>query len=176
MSDTIQLSQARLHLVLAPRDVRRKVMTDLTARLALKGAVRLVDGGNSFDAYGLARQLRGQSCAWRTALERVIVARAFTCYQMVALVAQMPSHPPPTLALDLLDTFYDENVPLPERRRLLAESLTHLWRISRFVPVAVSGCLPERGQPGDLLEMLAEAAGQVWSFPIAVPTPPLRLF
>jgi hypothetical protein len=48
----------------------------------------------------------------------VRLSRAFTCYQMLALLAETPAGGPPTLVLDLLDTFYDESVPLHESRRL----------------------------------------------------------
>ena len=66
----LQLSSARLHLVLAERGVRRQVMTSLTARLAQRGAVRLLDGGNSFDGYSLARALHQQAPQWRAAQRR----------------------------------------------------------------------------------------------------------
>ncbi|HSQ17139.1 MAG TPA: hypothetical protein VLM83_05525, partial [Anaerolineales bacterium] len=111
MNETLQLSVARLHLVLAERGMRRQVMTALTARLVQQGAVRLLDGGNSFDGYGLARALHQQTPRWQAALKRISVARAFTCYQMATLLAQTNAVPLPTLVLDLLDTFYDENTP-----------------------------------------------------------------
>jgi hypothetical protein len=151
-------------------------MTALTVRLALVGMVRLVDAGNSFDGYGLARLLRQQTMDWRAALERVIVARAFTCYQVETLLTEAVADFSPVLVLDLLDTFYDENVKLPERLRLLQVSLTHLRRLCQMASVAVSACLPARDQPGELLEMLADAAGQVWSFEEPLPVEPLRLF
>jgi hypothetical protein len=176
MDNSLQLSSKQLHLVLAPRTARRRLMTALTVRLALAGTVRLLDAGNSFDGYGLARLLRQQTMGWKAALERVSVARAFTCYQVEALLADAISEVSPVLVLDLLDTFYDENVRLPERLRLLQVSLTHLRRLSQAASVAVSACLPKRDQTGELLEMLADAAGQVWSFEEPLPVEPLRLF
>ena len=177
----LQLSSSRLHLVLADRPLRRQVMTGLTARLAQQGAVRLLDGGNSFDGYGLARLLHQQSSHWRAALERVSVARAFTCYQMTTLLAQTKSCPLPTLVLDLLDTFSDENTPLSDRRRLLQQCLGHLQRLCQPAPVAVSVCLPApSAQAAQLLEVLeaavAQANGKAWSFSAAAPSPPPRLF
>ena len=64
MNETLQLSAARLHLVLAERGMRRQVMTALTARLVQQGAVRLLDGGNSFDGHGLVRALHQQTPRW----------------------------------------------------------------------------------------------------------------
>jgi hypothetical protein len=138
MEPLLQLSSARLHLVLAERHMRRQIMTSLTARLAQQGAVRLLDGGNSFDGYGLARALHQSAPHWRTALERISVARAFTCYQMAVLLAQTDALPRPTLVLDLLDTFCDENTPLSDRQRLLEQCITHLQRLCQPAQVAVS--------------------------------------
>ena len=112
MDHSLQLSPRQLHLVLAPHHAQRQMMTILTARLALTGRVRLVDAGNCFDGYGLARQLRQQTSYWQAALERVSVARAFTCYQVETLLTEMVANFSPVLVLNLLDTFYDENVKL----------------------------------------------------------------
>jgi len=176
MDDTLQLSPRQLHLVLAPHRAQRQMMTMLTARLALTGRVRLVDAGNSFDGYGLARQLRQQTSYWQKALERVSVARAFTCYQVETLLTESVSDFSPVLVLNLLDTFYDENVKLSERLRLLDVSLAELRRLCRSASVAVSACPPTRDQPGELLATLTSAAGQVWSYEEPQPVEPLRLF
>ena len=181
MDDILQLSSPRLHLVLAERQMRRQVMTALTARLAQRGAVRLLDGGNSFDGYALVRLLHQQGPQWRLALERVKVARAFTCYQMAALLAQTDALPRPTLVLDLLDTFSDENTPFSDRRRLLEQCLAHLQRLCLPAQVAVSIRLPPASpQAEQLLERLTaavvQADGEVWRFATAVTPPPLRLF
>jgi len=176
MDQTLQLSPRQLHLVIAPHQAQRQMMTLLTARLAVTGRVRLVDAGNCFDGYGLARQLRQQTSFWQPALERVSVARAFTCYQVETLLTETAADFSPVLVLNLLDTFYDENVKLPERMRLLEVSLVQLRRLCRQAAVAVSASLPKPNQPGELLEVLAAAAGQVWSFEEPQPAEPLRLF
>lgn len=173
---TLRISPRQLHLVLAPHRIQRQMMTLLTARMALNGRVRLVDAGNCFDGYGLARQLRLQTSYWQQALERVSVARAFTCYQVETLLTETVADSAPALVLNLLDTFYDENVKLPERLRLLEVSLSELRRLCRMASVAVSASLPTRDQPAELLEMLSAAAGQVWSYEESQPVEPLRLF
>ncbi len=176
MDAPLQLAPRQLHLVLAPHRAQRQLMTILTARLALTSRVRLVDAGNCFDGYGLARQLRRQTSAWQQALDRVSVARAFTCYQVETLLTETAADLAPVLVLNLLDTFYDENVKLPERMRLLEVSLAELKRLGRVASVAVSASLPTRDQPAELLEVLAAAAGKVWSFEEPQPVEPLRLF
>lgn len=177
MDSLLQLSPRQLHLVIAPHRAQRQMMTILTARLAVSGRVRLLDAGNCFDGYGLARQLRQQtSSSWQQALDRVSVARAFTCYQVETLLSESVADVSPVLVLNLLDTFYDENVKLAERMRLLEVSLGEIRRLCRMASVAVSASVPTRDQPTELLERLAESAGQVWSFEEPQPVEPLRLF
>jgi len=57
------------------------------------------------------------------------VARAFTCYQVETLLTESVADFSPVLVLNLLDTFYDENVKLSERMRLLEVSLAELRRL-----------------------------------------------
>lgn len=176
MDHPLQLAPQQLHLVLAPHHAQRQMMTMLAARLAHMGRVRLVDAGNCFDGYGLARQLRQLTPRWQEALERVSVARAFTCYQVETLLSESISDSSPVLVLNLLDTFYDENVNLRERLRLLKVSLGEIRRLHRTASVAVSTCHPTPDQPVELLEMLTRAAGQVFRFEEPQSLEPMRLF
>ena len=164
MDNLPQLNRGSLVLVLAPSQLSRQVMTFFTAELALGGAVRVLDGGNSFAAYPLARLLRSQTPDLDVVLERVRIARAFTCYQMLGLLAESAELPAPTLVLDLIATFLDENVALIERRYLLRQAVDHLLRLSRQAPVAVSNQLLSPDQPRDLLEMLLEVSDRIVHF------------
>ena len=206
MSGFLELSPARLYLVVAPRPVRRRMMTAFAVRLALTGPACLLDGGNSLDLYGLARQLR-QQCApqedaaeeavWQAALERVTVARAFTCYQMAALLSAAAGRTSnaATLVLDLLDTFYDESVELAERRRLLESCLPLLRRlahqacavVSAGTPSLISAAPPQpasktgqdegQGMDEGFLAMLEETADQVIRLEAETPSQQqLRMF
>src|SRR4030065_337535 len=58
----------------------------LAARLAQRAPLRVLDGGNCFNAYIVALALRQQTTDVTAALERIRVSRAFTCYQMVTLL------------------------------------------------------------------------------------------
>ena len=49
-------------------------------RLAERGPVRVLDGGNQFNAYLIARQLHGRP----DLLDRISISRMFTCYQVLA--------------------------------------------------------------------------------------------
>jgi hypothetical protein len=151
-------------------------MTNLVAHLALSGPVQVLDGGNCFDLYSVIRAVRIQAPALYSALERIQIARAFTCYQMVTLLEETPAKPIPTLVLELLSTFRDENVSTVERQRLLSVCLSHLRRLSQHVSVAISA-YPEREEQSDaLLGMLEQTVSRIWHFESSTPTPQPRLF
>lgn len=110
----------------------------LAAAAAAWGAARgtpvlVVDAANRFDPYGLVREARTRGLAPRVALSRVRVARAFTCHQLVRLVEEIlpPALEPGCLVLLLgpVSLFYDEQVPLAERRRLFKDLTQLLGRI-----------------------------------------------
>jgi len=133
----------------------------------------VLDGGNLFDVYSVARGLHGKT-NW---LERIRIARAFTCHQITALLAGQPAGSQPRVILDLLSTFYDENVPQLERTHLLENCLTHLQRLSRSAPLIVC----EDPGPADLLDdgplsLLERLAERIWRFELPPSYPQLRLF
>ncbi|MDD5368574.1 MAG: hypothetical protein PHQ40_05780 [Anaerolineaceae bacterium] len=165
-------------LVLGPR-AAQGAMLELSAGLACRGALRVLDGGNQFNAYRLARALRRQTVDIHTAMARISLARAFTCYQMEALLASSATQPIPTLVFDLLATFYDESVALTERRRLLGRAVRHLQRLSQAAPVAVSAqpAGPAQAERTVLLEMLRSVTGLAWELEMpTLPALPPALF
>jgi hypothetical protein len=181
-----------LLLVLAPGS-GGAIMWNLLARLACQGSVLVLDGGNRFNLHAVARALHGQlpralegapernsarppGSALERALARILLSRAFTCYQMETLLKDIAPRPVPILVLDLLCTFYDESVSTEESRRILESCLGHLRRLNRVAPVAISA------QPGpptgrrQLLEVLQAAADHIWLLePDATPPPPRLL-
>ncbi|MAU00643.1 MAG: hypothetical protein CL608_26155 [Anaerolineaceae bacterium] len=132
-----EVATGELGLVIGPR-AERLQMLELSAVLALRGTVRVLDGGNSYNALYLARYIRRHTVHLTETLNRISVARAFTCYQMVTLLQETPISPTPTLVLDLLATFSDESIDLRESVRLLRLAIAHLQRLCRLAPVVVS--------------------------------------
>jgi hypothetical protein len=161
-----QITGGNLIAVLAPHAARHQMLA-LTARLARLGPLRVLDGGNRFNAYQVARALRRESAdGFKAALERTQVARAFTPYQMFALLESTPASPRPTLVLDMLNTFYDESLPHTERQRILERCVAHLRRLSTEAVVAVSVRPPPPSQPDPqgLVDIIQQAADQVLFF------------
>ncbi len=138
-------------------------MTDeLIARLACSGPVRVVVGGNRFDAHQLARLVRRQTTRLDETLERIHLARPFTCYQTITLLEQTAGDMP-LVCLDLLATFYDDAVSLPERIRLARTAVGHLRRCRTHVPVLVTLRPPPPAVP-DLTPIVQAAADRIYVY------------
>lgn len=101
----------------------------LTAPLAVWGLRRgsrvvVVDAVLGFDPYRLVREARFRGLPGQESLQQVRVSRAFTCHQLVRLVQEsLPGELAGTkeallLFLGPCSLFYDEQIPLAERRRL----------------------------------------------------------
>lgn len=123
----------------------------------------VVDGANRFDAYFVAEFARrftssgaGRRITPEELLERIYVSRAFTCYQMEALITdRLPaflalSRSPVAIIFGLLDTFYDDQAPMFEVRNSLRRIVTVLQRLKRegtsvlLASVTVRTVQPER--------------------------------
>ena len=170
-----QINSQGLFTVLAPHAARTHMLA-LAARLAWRGPLQVLDAGNRFNAYQVARFLRGDGAEdFRQALDRIRVARAFTPTQMLALLQATPASKDPTLVLDLLSTFYDESLPFSERQRTLLGCILELKQLSSAAPVVVSVRPPPPSEPDPLgfIDLLQEQADQVYFFEeIARPVQP----
>jgi hypothetical protein len=174
MGTNIELRTGYWLLVVGPRAIYPTLLA-LTARLAEAGPVRVVDGGNHYNVYPVARAARGQP----EVLERIRVSRAFTCYQMLALLEGLPAGPVPFVVLDLLGMFYDENVRVGERKRLLGQCLAHLNRLEKAAAGVVSAHPPKvpSQTARELLGQLQASAADTYFIQSVAPAPePLRLF
>jgi hypothetical protein len=104
-------------------------------------------------------------------LGRIKISRAFTCYQMLALLEGLhPAHET-VLLLDFLATFYDESASFPDRTRLLALSLAHIRKLSLHNGLLVTVHPPAIGsaESESLIAQLAREADGVWTPEPAAP-------
>lgn len=150
---------------------------DRLAQLALQGPVNVVDAGNVFQGYTLSRALCRYSNPQlaQSALQRVMLSRVFTCYQMRTLLIGENLTGHPLLVLDFLSTFYDQSVHSKERRRLLQACIQRLQVISQCTLVAIwvqqRTVIPEDSLP--FIQMLVDATGgNTWhAAPLPVASP-----
>jgi hypothetical protein len=95
-----------------------------------------IDAGNSFDPYFVAALARLKRCDPDEALDRIIVSRAFTCYELASLVSDLPK---------LLDR-YDaglavvSDVVAPFNRDVRWEDAESILRFIRGRLIDVCGC------------------------------------
>jgi hypothetical protein len=104
--------------------------------MAGEGAdVIVLDGANRFDPYMVSSFAKKTSVSPETLLKRIRIARAFTCYQMTALVeeklASLRSHPPWVILLGPVSTFLDEDVPEWEVRPLFERLLRKVEEMAK---------------------------------------------
>lgn len=132
------LSENQLLLINAPRKYLHTLMPQLIARMAVSGELFIIDAGNSFRPYTVAREIRRQSDEIYSKLENIKLSRVFTCYQVLTRLETLETLHMPLLVLDLLDMFYDEHTGSKERERLLFKSMDCLKYASLKTPVAVS--------------------------------------
>jgi len=148
---------------------------EVIARLARHQPVRVIVGGNRFDAHQLARLIRRHTVHLDETLARIQQARPFTCFQALTLLAETPATMP-LVALDILDTFYDEAISDSESIRLTNRAITQLQRLSQEAPVLVTyrSSSAAMMRPG-LIKRIQEAANHVYRFdaPAAYYQPPL---
>lgn len=121
------------------------------ARPLLHGeTIVAVDGGNRFDPYEIGKAAKALGGDGKEALSRIRVSRAFTCYQMEALLSRrLPEalsrfDARLALVIGLPETFSDADVTYAEACRVFRNCLSALRRI------ALSGTrvvLVGRGEP-----------------------------
>lgn len=155
------LKTGKLIVLYAP-DAARAESTTLIAELGLRGAVTILDGGNCYRPYRVAALLRRGTTDVSAVANRLLSRRAFTCYEMNTLLASTPSRQGPYVILDLLNTFYDDHVQLPEACRLLDLCLGQIQRLALSSPLVVTLAAPLTDERAFLLERVCQKADEVF--------------
>jgi hypothetical protein len=157
-----------LIVIYASQAAREQVST-LSAELALRGSLTVLDGGNRFQPYRVAQLLRQHTAQVDSAAKRLFIRRAFTCYQMLALLEGTPTLRQPYLILDLLATFYDDHVNEREARRLLEACLLQVERLRQIAPVVITLAPPPTDERAFLIEMVCARTEHVLAQEVPAP-------
>ncbi|MBP6787959.1 MAG: hypothetical protein KA170_10260 [Candidatus Promineofilum sp.] len=173
MNELLTPPPGEIRLLHAPP---REAMLLLVARMALIGPLLVLDAANEFDAYRVARLIRRRTSRGDPVLGRVHVARAFTCYQVVALLRDLPASTMPHVVFDLPAPFCDERVPLDESRRLLGIALEHVERLRRDAPLIISVRPTAAGRRAGLLQAVVDCADHLFAWDSPAAPAPVRLF
>lgn len=135
----------KLFFLHGDRTVFRLSLAAASQALAAGIPMTLVDGTNRFDVYYIAdfaRRLAGQQTRGRRRspgefLDNIFISRAFTCFQMEAVITDrlLPfvraKGSPVVIVFGLLDTFYDEQAPLHEVKASVERVIASLLRLRR---------------------------------------------
>ncbi|MFQ5421931.1 MAG: hypothetical protein ACE5EY_16410 [Anaerolineae bacterium] len=136
---------------------------ELIVQLALLHPVQVIVGGNRFDAHQLARIIRRHTVQLDQTLARIQQARPFTCYQALKLLEDTKPTTP-LVAIDLLITFYDENISDSESIRLVNIAITHLRRLGQQSPVLVTLRPSVTSTRSGLTNLIQNIADEVFVF------------
>ena len=164
-------------IIALARHAAKDSMSALISELAVRGEVTVLDGGNRFSAYQVAGMIRRKTVHVESVARRLFIRRAFTCYQMVSLLEDTPAIPTqPYLILDLLATFYDDQVQPHEAERLLNICLQQIERLRFTSPIAISLAPPLLPERTFLVEQVCRNADQVFTLEIQPQAEQLALF
>lgn len=158
----LSLRSGTLTVIYAPH-AAREASSLLIAQLALRGAVAVLDGGNRIQPYRIAHLLRQRTTEMEAVVNRLFIRRAFTCYQMLALLQNTPSLPQPYVLLDLLATFYDEHVASREAGHLLEACLQQVERLRHMASVLITLAPPLTWERAFLVQQVCAQADQIFT-------------
>lgn len=135
----------KLYCLYGDRSVFRLSLYAASHALLAGIPIALVDGSNKFDLYYIAefaRKAASQQFVERNIrpeqlLSNIFISRAFTCYQMEAVITdRLPAfvrkkRSPVAIIFGLLDTFYDEQAPLFEVKASVKRMIAALHRLKQ---------------------------------------------
>ena len=112
-------------------------VTELFASLAVRGSFHVIAGGEWIPTYAVVQFVRRKTTDVQQALNRVRLARPFTCYQVLDLLEDIRPEHDPILILDFLHHFYNPDIQPFVRRRVLEQCCKHLRRLALLRPLIV---------------------------------------
>ena len=114
------------------------------SRGGLDGGAYFIDGGNSFDVYLLTALARRHHIGYDDALERQLIARAFTVYELCSLVRDSPvvfaRYKPKLLVISEVFSTFNQDVKKTEACRLMRDIVDALSQLNanEGVPVLIT--------------------------------------
>ena len=165
MNELIDLRAGHWNLHIWPYRHYEQLLT-ACATLAERGPLLVLDCNRRYNPAVVARAARGRP----EITDRIHSQRAFICYEVVKLLQRTPTSRIPALVLDMLASFYDENVQLHMRWFLMENAILHLKRLSGGGGLAVFVQPPPAGSDSfPLFERFQSAASQVLTYQVQAP-------
>ncbi len=143
-------------------------------RLILSGRrVLLLDGANSADPRLMARLARERGMEFSAFSRQILIARAFTCFQLTELTARLSrwtaEFPADVLIITALpELYFDEDVRDGDARAAFEQALRNLrpWAAERLAVAVFSSAENFAPSPArrNFFPKVAAAANEVWEF------------
>jgi hypothetical protein len=149
-------------------------LAELFARLALRGPFYAIAGGEWLPTYALVQALRRQTPNVRQVLDRVRLARPFTCYQLLDLLTDIRPERDPILLLDFLHHFHNSDIQLDVRLRVLDQCCRRLERLSLARTLLVFVQAFDTDEYRSFYPLVARVAGEILLAPDPAPLPDLQ--
>jgi hypothetical protein len=156
------INRGQVILVIAAGAAREQMLLWIAAQ-SIQSRVRVLDGGNQFNVYKIAKNIRRQTSRVHAALLNIQISRCFSCYQMTSALEKTEAVSTPLFLLDFLFSYYDEDIRLGESLRLVRKSIRDLINLSIHAPIVI-GVRPQMYSPDRsvLLKELKEIPTQLW--------------
>ncbi len=120
------------------QDKYHEELTELIAQLALRGPFHLIVGGEWLpDQDSLRRAVRRHTTAVMEVLEHPILGRPSTCLQLRDQLEKANDQPHPVFILNFFHHFYDPDIDLTLRQRVLADCCQRVQVLALARPVLV---------------------------------------
>jgi hypothetical protein len=151
-----------VYLFQGDSDVLHDAMQEFIDRLGMRGEVQVIVGGNRISFDHLPLILGEQIGNVYQIMDRILVSRAETCYQMQDVLRALQSSLMPIVITDMLDSFYEEDLTSKEVTLLLQKCILHIQRLSETAPVVISAA-GDLSRP-NLLELIERNADERFYF------------
>ncbi len=117
---------------------QRRALTELLARLSLRGQFLLIAAGEWLpDQDDLRRLVRRRTLAIKETLDHIVLSRPFTCLQLRDQLFQDHANDSLIIILDFLHHFLNQDVDLDLREQVLGECCARLQRLKQGRPLIV---------------------------------------
>ncbi len=127
------------------------VRAQLPAQIGgLSSNVVFIDGGNTFRLYQVSRLAKVHHLDPKQALDRIFLSRAFTAYQMTALIMErlkdaVEKYNAKLIVIsDIAGLFLDKDIPDEEARRVFSQITAYLQSFARQNQVILIATYPPR--------------------------------
>jgi hypothetical protein len=151
-----QAHEGAIYLLLGEPRSLFQATQELIDRCALRGPLRVVVGGNRISFDHLPLILGDQAADFYEIVDRILVSRAETCFQMFDVLRALEPDSRPLVITDMLNSFYEEDIPMSEVSPLLKDCIARIKEISQYGPVLISASGDT--QRAQLMQMLEGAA------------------